>query len=367
MRVTFVLPCYMWVPSGGFRVVYEYANRLVARGHQVTLVHARRLKYAPPGPEDVTLRARIRRARASIVDLIATPSIDWHPIDERVKLLFVPSSDEKYIPDGDVLFATAWQTVRSVLECAPSKGEKCYLIQHYEVWMGPKELVDETWRAPLHKVVIARWLMELGESMGCNDLSYIPNAIDSRYRVVRPIEQRRQRVVMMCSSLSFKGSSDGIKALEISKKQFPNMEVVLFGQGRRAPWVPRWMSYMRNPPQSMIIEHFYNGSSIFLGPSLAEGFPLPPAEAAACGCAIVATDIGGHRDYLENNVTALLSPPKNPEALARNLCHLLGNDDLRIRLARAVNNFIGGFSWETSADLLERFLRRVLRQERSAA
>ena len=145
------------------------------------------------------------------------------------------------------------------------------------------------------------------------------------------------------------------------------MEVALFGQGRRAPWIPNWISYMRNPPQSLIVEDFYNGSSIFLGPSLVEGFPLPPAEAAACGCAIVATDIGGHRDYLENNATALLSPPRNPEALARNLCQLLGNDDLRIRLAKAANNFIGGFCWEKSADLLESFLRRILQQERSAA
>jgi glycosyltransferase involved in cell wall biosynthesis len=116
------------------------------------------------------------------------------------------------------------------------------------------------------------------------------------------------------------------------------------------------MIYEQDPPQDHIVEQLYNGSSIMLSPSLAEGFPLPPAEGAACGCAVVATDIGGHREYLENGVTGLLSPPNNPEALARNLCLLLGNEELRIRLARSGNKFIRHFTWERSADLMEDFV-----------
>ena len=104
---------------------------------------------------------------------------------------------------------------------------------------------------------------------------------------------------------------------------------------------------------------FLNGASIFLGPSLTEGFPLPPAEAAACGCAIVATDIGGHQEYLEHGVSALLSPPKDPAAMARNLCLLLANDNLRMQLALGANKSVTRFSWEHNTDLFERFLRRV--------
>jgi hypothetical protein len=39
VRVTFLMPCYAWRPMGGFRVVYEYASRLVACGLYVTVVH----------------------------------------------------------------------------------------------------------------------------------------------------------------------------------------------------------------------------------------------------------------------------------------------------------------------------------------
>ena len=355
MKISFLLPCYAWSPSGGFKVVYEYANQLVARGHEVSVIHPRRLKFSPP--EKLTLRKLARMVRLRVHESFSTPVINWHNIDRRVRLLYVPSSADSYVPDADILFATAWHTARSVLECPPNKGEKCYLIQHYETWMGaPKELVDATWRMPFRKIVIAQWLADLGRELGAYPLTYVPNGIDhSQYHLTQPIERRPRQVVMMCSHVGFKASKDGIAALQLAKKEFPDLRVALFGNGYRPAWVPEWMSFAQDPPQQHLVEQLYNGSSIMLSPSLAEGFGLPPAEGAACGCAIVATDIGGHREYIENAVTGLLSPPQDPGALARNLCTLLANDDIRIRLAQAANESIKKFTWERSTDLLEAF------------
>jgi hypothetical protein len=39
MNVHFVLPTDGTVPVGGYKVVYEYANGLVRRGHDVTVTH----------------------------------------------------------------------------------------------------------------------------------------------------------------------------------------------------------------------------------------------------------------------------------------------------------------------------------------
>ena len=363
MKVTFLLPCYAWVPSGGFKVVYEYANRLVRRGHQVSVIHPRNLAYPPP-PQKSSLRLNVRLVRLWLKERLGVPRIRWHNIDPNVELLFVASSDPRCIPDADVIFATAWHTVASVLHCPPQKGEKCYLIQHYETWMGPKELIDATWRSPSHKIVVSKWLLELGEELGATDLTYIPNGLEhNKYRLVRPIEERPRQVVMMCSPVGFKACQDGIKALEIAKRRFPDLRVVLFANCRRPAWVPQWMRYWQDPPQEWIVEELYNNSSIVLSSSIAEGFSLPPAEGAACGCAIVATDSGGIRDFVENGVTGLLSPPKDTEALAANLCLLLGNDDQRIRLAKAANQHIELFRWEHSTDLLENLLFRVLKAE----
>lgn len=51
MKICFVLPAYPWKPNGGFRTVYEHANQLVARGRDVTVMHARRLTNWPPPRE----------------------------------------------------------------------------------------------------------------------------------------------------------------------------------------------------------------------------------------------------------------------------------------------------------------------------
>jgi glycosyltransferase involved in cell wall biosynthesis len=75
---------------------------------------------------------------------------------------------------------------------------------------------------------------------------------------------------------------------------------------------------------------------------------------------LVSTDNGGVREYAEHEVTALLSPPKNPEALAQNIVRLLENDDLRIRIAKAGHERIQQFTWERSTDLLEQFLKDII-------
>ncbi len=112
MRITFLMPGYMWSPSGGYRVVYEYANQLVGRGHQVAVVHPRRLNFTPVTKP--TFRQRFRKFRFTLKELISKPTVDWHPIDKRVRLRYVPTLNDRHIPDSDVLFATAWNTAGAV-------------------------------------------------------------------------------------------------------------------------------------------------------------------------------------------------------------------------------------------------------------
>jgi glycosyltransferase involved in cell wall biosynthesis len=358
MKITFLMPSYTWAPSGGFRVVYEYANRLASRGHEMTVVHPRRLKYL--SPERLTPYRWARRKTMYVRDSFLTPAITWQLIDKEVRVLFVADSDSTRIPDGDAIFATAWHTVRSVLACPPTKGTKFYLIQGYETWQGPKGLVDATWRSPLHKVVVSKWLRGLGEELGCQDMTYIPNAVNHEiYRLSRAIEDRPRQLAMVFSAEQIKGSADGIVALEIVKRRFPDLKAVFFGTDRHRRSIPAWVQYYRTPPQHFIIHEIYNNSGVFLSPSWAEGFALPPAEAACCGCAVVATDSGGIREFIHHGVTGLLSPARDPKALAENLCLLLENDSLRVQLAKACNSFVRRLSWDKSADLLQDFIKGV--------
>jgi glycosyltransferase involved in cell wall biosynthesis len=363
MRVTFILPFYPWKPVGGFRVVYQYANQLVARGHQVIVIHPRRLQDVSFA-DGLSLYRRLRRKGAYIRDWLFRPNIRWQPVDPKVRLIYVPDPIAQHVPDGDAVFATLWQTAEYVAGYPESKGEKFYLIQGYETWCGPKQQVDLTWRAPFHKVVISRWLYEKGRSLGCGDseMTCIPNGMNcEHFRLVTSLQERPERIAMMFSLGEWKGSKDGLKAIEVAKDRHPTLQATLFGICKRPAYVPRWIEYLRDPRQEVLIEQIYNGSRIYVCPSWTEGFPLPPAEAMACGCALASTNCTGISEYAEHEITALLSPPREPEALAKNILRLLEDDDLRIRLALEGHRRIQAFTWERSADLLEEFIEARVR------
>ena len=69
-------------------------------------------------------------------------------------------------------------------------------------------------------------------------------------------------------------------------------------------------------------------------PSYREGFGKVFVEAGAALRAVVATDVPGCREAVEHQVNGLLVEPKNSEALSAALIEVLGNDELRLRLAK---------------------------------
>ncbi len=152
--------------------------------------------------------------------------------------------------------------------------------------------------------------------------------------------------------MAIKGFADGMKALEQVYRAYGDIPTVVFGIFPRPKSLPKRIEYIRNPGAETIADRIYNNASLFVSSSWSEGFALPPAEAMACGCAVVATDSGGIREYAEHDVTALLSPARDAGKLAANILFLLRNEDARVRIAKAGNEKIGQLSWDTSANEL---------------
>lgn len=67
-------------------------------------------------------------------------------------------------------------------------------------------------------------------------------------------------------------------------------------------------------------------------PSHREGFPNVVVEAMAAGTPVVATSISGTVEAVEPNVTGLLVPPRDPDALAGALIRLAADQPLRRRM-----------------------------------
>lgn len=74
---------------------------------------------------------------------------------------------------------------------------------------------------------------------------------------------------------------------------------------------------------------------LFLMPSRFEGFGIAAVEAMASYVPVVATRVSGLEEVIEHEITGLLVPPENPEALAGAVIRLLNDEPLRRRLALA--------------------------------
>ena len=101
---------------------------------------------------------------------------------------------------------------------------------------------------------------------------------------------------------------------------------------------------------------FYNRCDVFVLTSRVEGFPLPPLEAMACGCAVVATRCGGVGDYARDGVNCLTVPTRDADALARALDTVCG--DAALRAALAATGLVTVKEFERGA-MLARFLEHL--------
>ena len=90
--------------------------------------------------------------------------------------------------------------------------------------------------------------------------------------------------------------------------------------------------------------------------------PLKPLEAMAMGRAVVASDIGGHRELIRHGHTGLLFPAGNVAALAETLAGLLNDRAARHRLeAQGVEWVRGKHSWDKTTAVYAEIYSRALR------
>ena len=83
------------------------------------------------------------------------------------------------------------------------------------------------------------------------------------------------------------------------------------------------------------LDALYSAMDVFVLASHREGYPRAAMEAAAMGVPIVATDIRGCRQVVENEVNGLLVPVRDAAALARAIKKLGADVELRDRMGRA--------------------------------
>ncbi|MBF6571131.1 MAG: glycosyltransferase family 4 protein [Candidatus Binataceae bacterium] len=119
----------------------------------------------------------------------------------------------------------------------------------------------------------------------------------------------------------------------------PNAELLLIGalSYEMAALLDRYAGWFRHVPfvpNHRLIE-YYGQSSVFVLPSLEDGFAVVIGEAMACGLPVITTYNTGAADIVTHGRDGFVVPIRSPEAIAEHLELLYRNRELRDEMSRA--------------------------------
>jgi glycosyltransferase involved in cell wall biosynthesis len=141
--------------------------------------------------------------------------------------------------------------------------------------------------------------------------------------------------------LAQKSYPDLLAAVRVAADRVPDLSAVAVGQGPLEAEIKqahaalglgnrfRLLGYRSDPLRVLA------ACDIFALASRYEGYPVAIMEALAVGLPVVATEVGGVRDAVRDDVEGLLVPPGRPDLLARALEDLARDPERRARMAAA--------------------------------
>jgi len=168
----------------------------------------------------------------------------------------------------------------------------------------------------------------------------IPFGVDlGRFRPLDEagLRDKRFRVICVAQVTPRKGQ---IYLLEAWKRlALPNAELLLIGvvSAEMQPLLRRYAGIFRLIPgvANSELPRFYGQSSVFVLPSLEDGYAVVCGEAMACGLPVITTADNGASDIIEEGKQGFVIPSRSPEAIAECLERLYRDPELLEEMSRA--------------------------------
>lgn len=211
---------------------------------------------------------------------------------------------------------------------------------------GP-DLDAQTWRRKqrawaklrLHLVSPSRWLAGCAAEsvlLGHQPCTVLPNGVDTA--VFKPVDRRlargilnldpAKRYVLFGAVSSTTDRRKGFHLLQAALQQLaaqPNIrqdtELLVFGAypPSRPPDLGLPTHYLGHFHDDASLALLYSAADVFAAPSLQDNLPNTVVESLTCGTPVVAFDVGGMPDLIENGHSGFLAAPFQTESFARHL------------------------------------------------
>jgi glycosyltransferase involved in cell wall biosynthesis len=180
-----------------------------------------------------------------------------------------------------------------------------------------------------------------------------------------PLALQRPAIVFVGGLHPRKGVDDLINSFVEVLSVHPNAHLYIIGEG---PFREEYENLAISISDSGIVfcgylddpRPYLLGTDIFVLASLAEPAGLVITEARECGCAIVATNVGGIPELLDHGLAGILVPPKQPAFLAKTLLNLLANPAYLAEMREKSRANIFRFTVERVATETEQVYKELL-------
>lgn len=180
------------------------------------------------------------------------------------------------------------------------------------------------------------------------NVRYVPNAIDLDNFPKKSIKKFENQIIYAGRLSKEKGINTLLDAAEHLPAEY---NLLIAGIGPEEEKV-------RNLADSKTNVHYLGyqskqntislirGSDLVIQPSLMEGISSTLLEAMGCGTCILASNVGGNMEIIENDKTGVLIEPNNAEKLLEKISDLLIQDKKRAAMATQSLKTIVKYDWK---------------------
>lgn len=208
------------------------------------------------------------------------------------------------------------------------------------------------WRTALYRWVFRdAWVIglsnrlaaELDELVPRERVLVVPNGVAVRSAPDRCDRRGRVRVLFLSNLTETKGPLVLIEALAILRARGIAFEATLAGAVHEHAFLDRCHAEIRRhrlegqvryvgPAYEEHKDRLLAEHDVFVLPTCRDAFPLVALEAMQAGIPVIATREGALPEIVEDGVTGLLVPSRDPAALARSLARLIADRDMQRRM-----------------------------------
>ena len=229
-------------------------------------------------------------------------------------------------------------------------------------------------------ITVSDWIKkQLEENYGIKNAKMIHNGIDpelfspvKKNIAIEGFDTNKPVVLFSGRFIALKGINILVKAMRLVIDETKDVHFAFAGPEANNKWIRMFENEGIQPDSYTFLGYIphiempkvYSNSSIFVLPSFIESFPFSILEAMSSGTAVIASNVGGIPEMIDDEVDGLLVQPGNSQILAKKILFLLDNESEMKRISKnAREKILREFTSEIMSNKTEKIYEQILSED----